>query len=313
VFARSGKRGPGLLIALVVVALAFGAGIGVGWGTGLIGEQLAAPETSPSPSASPSRTSTPDVSIPPLTPIDRDFDDADRAAGLVTLGIPSEGEGTFTVASTDGEPSEEAASVRWVRVEYEDGLVMNGATLSDFVIDALNDPRGWGARGRYEFVPTAGAPDIRIVIASPATTAATCLDPHAAASVGAAEDEASDDAEAAEPSATPSPSEPVEDVTCAERGLTVISAYDWAAGLAPFAEDRTSSRIFQVNHGVGHLLGEEEATCASGRAIIMVDQSQLPDGCEPNPWPWPDEPVPEPSPTPSATTASSLFRELTSR
>ena len=312
-FARSGKRGPGLLVALVVVALAFGAGIGVGWGTGLIGSQLATPAVSPSPSPSPSRTAAPDVSIPPLPPIDRELDDADREAGLVTLAVPVEGAGTFTVASSHGEPTAEAASVRWVRVEYEDGLTMDGSALSDFIIDALNDPRGWGARGRFEFVPTEGAPDLRIVVASPTTTAATCLDPHAAATVGAAEDDGEDASAPAETSASPSPSGPTEDVTCADRGLMVISAYDWAAGLAAFGDDRTSSRIFQINHGAGHLLGEDEATCASGRAIVMVDQSELPDDCDPNPWPWPDEPLPEPSPTPSASTASALFREHASR
>ena len=298
-FARRGTGGPGLRAVVLVILVAFAAGIAMGWGTGRIGEQLAAPEptVSPSPTASPS--STPVVSVPPVEPIERELDDADRRAGLTSLDVPEEGEGTFTIASTEGQPSGGAASVKWIRVEYEDGLAMNGRALNEFVLSVLNDPRGWGAKGRYEFVPTTGAPDIRIVIASPTTTAATCPEPHAAASIGA---EIEGDATPT-PAPTPDPTASAE-VTCAARGLMMISQYDWAAGLETFGDDRTASRAFQVNHGVGHLLGDEDVACESGRALIMTDQRELPEECEPNPWPWPDEPVPDPSasanPSPTA-------------
>ncbi|GIG55350.1 hypothetical protein Dac01nite_21020 [Demequina activiva] len=300
-FARRGTGGPGLRAVVLVILVAFVAGIAMGWGTGLIGEQLAAPAPSPSPSSTPTPSPTPDVSVPPVEPIDRQLDEADRLAGLTSLAVPEEGEGTFTVGSTDGEPSGDAASVKWVRVEYEDGLEMNGRALSQFVLAVLNDHRGWGARGRYEFVPTSGAPDMRIVVASPTTTAATCLNPHAPASIGAAVDEETT------PTPTPEPS-PSEAITCADRGLIMISHYDWAAGLDAYGEDRTGSRAFQVNHGVGHLLGDEDGVCASGRALIMTDQRDLAEECEPNPWPWPDEPAPEPSETPQPT-ASPAARE----
>lgn len=296
-FARSGTGGPGLRAAVLVILIAFVAGIAMGWGTGLIGEQLAAPEPSASPSASASPAATPEVSVPPMPPIDRELDDADRLAGLTSLDVPPEGEGTFSIASTDGVPTGDSASVRWVRVEYEDGLQMSGRELSQFVLNVLNDPRGWGARGRYEFVPTAGAPDIRVVVASPTTAAATCEDPHAASSIGALQDAAS--------TPTPEPS-PSEDVTCADRGLVMLSQYDWAAGLASYGEERTDSRAYQVNHGVGHLLGDEDVECTSGRALVMTDQRELAEDCEPNPWPSPDEPVPDPSASaqPSASPAA---------
>ena len=289
--------GPGLRAVLIVVLAAFAAGIAVGWGTGLIGEQLAAPASSPTPTPSPSASSDPEVSVPPLTPIDRELDEADALAGLNTLEVPLEAAGSFIPVSAEGTPSGDAGAIRWVRVEYEDGLDMSGRALSQFVLAALNDPRSWAARGRYEFVPTQGAPDIRIVIASPTTVAAACATPHAAARVGA------EDAPATpEPSPTPTPAaSPQEAQTCADRGLVMISLQDWAAGLPPYGDDRTGSRVYQVNHGVGHVLGDEDGVCASGRALIMTDQRELAEGCEPNPWPWPDEPVPAPSasPTPS--------------
>jgi hypothetical protein len=298
-FASRGTGGPRLRAVALVVVIAFAAGIAVGWGTGLVGAQLATPQSTPSASPSAEPSAVPDVSVEPVEPITRELDDADRLAGLTTLDVPLVADGTFTTVSTEGEPEGDTAAVRWVRIEYEDGLDMNGRALSQFVMSILNDPRGWGAHGRYEFVPTAGASDIRIVIASPTTVAASCPNPHVAA-LGAA----------AEPSGDPSP-EPTAtgDVSCADRGIVMLSQYDWAAGLESYAEDRTASRVYQVNHGVGHVLGDEDGICASGRALIMTDQENLSDDCEPNPWPWPDEPVPDPasSPAPSATPASRLM------
>lgn len=292
-FARRRTGGPSPKAVAIVVAAAFVGGIAVGWGTGLVGESLAAPEPTVSPTPSPDPSATPEISLPDLAPIDRELDEADRLAGLTRLEVPTTGAGTFTTVSSDGEATADAAAVKTVRIEFEDGLQLDGQALAEFVLAVLNDPRGWGARGRYEFVPTTGASDVRVVIASPVTTASTCLTPHAAASsVGTA-----DDAASAEPTVTASPAEAV---TCADRGLVMISGYDWAAGLDAYGTDTTGARAYLVNHGVGHLLGTADEVCESGRAPIMADQRELPEVCEPNPWPSPDEPLPEPSTTASA-------------
>ncbi len=301
-FARRGTGGPGLLAVLAVVLVAFLVGIGVGWGTGQLGSTLAAPEASPSASPSPSAEPELEVSLPPLEPITRELDDDDRLAGLVSLDVPTEGEGTFRTVTLDGVPSGEAAAVRWVRVEVEDGLDMDGSALATFVLAALNDPRGWGANGRYEFVPTAGASDIRVVIASPTTAATMCPNPHTAATVVGNDDDAS-----AEPEASPSPvTSATEDVPCTFRGIVAVSQYDWAAGLTSYGDDTTGARVYLVNHGVGHVLGNEDGVCASGRALIMTDQVDLSEDCEPNPWPWPDEPLPEPSPSATASNVATI-------
>ncbi|MFW7413699.1 DUF3152 domain-containing protein [Demequina sp. SO4-18] len=306
VFAGRGISLPGLGSIALVIVVAFAAGIGVGWGTGVVADRLAAPEPSPSPSPSATATPTADVSLPPLEPIDRERDDADRLAGVASLDVVRAGEQTFATVTVDGEPSGGGASVRWVRVEYEEGLGMNGGALGNFVLDTLNDPRGWGARGRFEFVPTGGAPDLRIVLASPATAALTCPDPHATAPAGALMDPSGSPDPAVDPTtaATSDPDSSAASTSCADQGLVMLDHYDWIAGLDAYGEDRTGARQYLVNHFVGHALGESETECTSGRALVTTDQSELPGECEPNPWTWPDEPVPTPSPSPDATSSA---------
>ncbi|MFW2513083.1 DUF3152 domain-containing protein [Demequina sp. SO4-13] len=303
VFAGRGISLPGLGSIALVVIVAFAAGIGVGWGTGLVADRLAVAEPSPVPSPSASATPTAEVSLPPLEPIERALDDADRLAGVASLDVVPEGERSFATVTVDGEPSGGGASVRWVRVEYEEGLGMSGQALGDFVLDTLNDPRGWGARGRFEFVPTGGAPDLRIVLASPATAAATCPDPHATAPAGALMDPSASPDPAVDPTtaATSDPESSAEAPSCADQGLVMLDHYEWIAGLAAYGDNRTGARQYLVNHFVGHALGESETQCTSGRALVTTDQSQLPGDCDPNPWTWPDEPVPAPNPSPDAT------------
>ncbi|WP_159449588.1 DUF3152 domain-containing protein [Demequina sp. NBRC 110057] len=295
-FAGRGITPKGGLVVAGIVVGAFALGIGVGWGTSLVGGELAAPAPSVTASPTASETATPEVSLDPMEPIDRELDEADAAAGLVSLEVPTQADGTFHTVNGDAQPTGDAKSVKWVRVETEDGLTLDGDALATFVIDTLNDPRGWGAKGLYEFVPTTGAPDVRIVVASPTTAAVRCPTPHVAARIGAVTD--------ATASASPSPTPEASAATsCADEGLVVVSLYDWAAGLDGYGDDRTGAREYLVNHGLGHVLGEEDVTCTSGRAPVMADQADLDDACDPNPWPSPDEPVgtDEPSADASAT------------
>lgn len=295
----------------IVVVIGFAAGLGVGWGSSEVADRLTAPDPVPSPTPSPTPTHDPDVVVPPMDPITRTRDAGDALAGILDLNVLEKGEQSFTVVTKDGEPSGEAASVRWVRVEYEDGLGMDGDALASFVLNTLNDPRGWGARGRYEFVPTEGASDIRIAITSPYTAALRCPEPHTPAHTGAIIDEeptntadaqAESTLNAPTAGATPSPTASAQEEPCAQRGVVMLSQYDWITGVAGFGEDRTAARQYLISHFVGHVLGEQDGICGSGLAQVMTDQVDLPQECEPNPWPWPDEPVAEAqtSPSPSA-------------
>lgn len=302
---------PSIWAIAIVVVVGFAAGIGVGWGTGLVADRLTAPEPTISPTPSPTPTVEQNVTVPPMEPITRERDAGDALAGINSLEIMDEGTEQYVTATQDAEPSGAAASVRSVRVEYEDGLAIDGEALSGFVMNTLNDPRGWGARGRYEFIPTEGASDLRVVLASPFTAAAACPDPHTAAGSGGALEEQTDttaDAGAESTTMSPSPGEPSPDPgatsqleSCADRGIVMVSQYDWVAGLAAYGEDRTAARQYLINHFTGHALGDSDGICGSGTAQIMTDQAQLPEECEANAWPWPDEPVGEPETSPSPT------------
>ncbi|MDN4478231.1 DUF3152 domain-containing protein [Demequina sp. SYSU T00039] len=281
-FAGRRIRRPRLWVSVVTVIAAFGLGIGAGYATGLVpglyARWTAAPEVSASPSASAS--ATPTVSVGPLAPIDRELDEADGLAGLISLVVPDEGNGTFsavpgTTAEVDG-----GGPVRYVRIDVEDGLDVATTAFRDFVMDTLNDPRGWGSEGRQQFVLTDGAADIRIVLASPVTAAGLCVPTDS--------DAAADADGATSPSSTA-------DLTCEAQGIVPLSLYDWAAGLSRYEDDRTGSRRYQLAHSVGYVLGDEAGTCTSGEASVMVVQETMPAECSVNPWPFPDAPVPEPS------------------
>ena len=282
---RIGRPGP--WVTVVAIAAAFALGIGAGWLTGLVPDLYARWNASPEPSVSPSpsASATPEVSVGPVEPITRELDDADTLAGLTTLAVPDRGDGTLSIVSGATPETEGGGPVRYVRVEFEGGLGVASAALATFVMDTLNDPRGWGSQGRQQFVRTDGAADVRIVLASPYTAATLCRP--------------TDVAPTAEPSSVPSAT-PSADLPCETQGIVPLSLYDWAAGLSRFGEERTSSRQYQLAHGAGYVLGEESATCESGRASVMVVQQTMSDQCTVNPWPFPDAPVPATSATPAA-------------
>jgi len=215
-----------------------------------------------------------------MDPVTRTIDEDDKAAGLRSLDFPVRGDGTFTTVPVANEVKPPTTGVvQYVRIDVENGLSMIDGTLATFVMSGITDAQGWGKDGSTTYIQTEGAPDIRIVFASPYTAAALCPAPHEPATLT--------------PDATPSPSpSPTGSSTgiaiqCASQGAIVVSVYDWIQGLVPFAEDRTDARIYLLNHGLGHVLGNADVACKKGVAAVMVDQRTLPEACTPNPWPFP--------------------------
>ncbi|MFP5359935.1 MAG: DUF3152 domain-containing protein [Actinomycetes bacterium] len=288
-FAGRGIALPGLAVTVVTVIVAFALGLGTGWLSGYVPDAYRAWREGPSPSPTPSVSASPevDVSLPPLEPITRELDEDDAAAGVVTTAVVTRGAGTFTSVPGVTAEVDDAGPVRYVRIDVEDGVTLDNVALVDYVMTTLNDPRGWGSAGRLQFVLTEGAADIRIVFASPHTVASRCPDPHIPATLsgGSATPEPS-------ASASPEPSgstTPAVSVPCAVQGIVPISVYDWTAGLATYGDNRSQSRVYLLNHGVGHVLGEPDVECESGRASVMLDQTQpLPEGCKVNQWPFRD-------------------------
>lgn len=163
-----------------------------------------------------------------------------------------------------------ASSGRTVRfsVEAETGIEADTAEFARTVAEVLSDSRGWQAMG-IRFVPVspgevaAGASvDIRVTLATPALTAALCA-PLKVAEV---------------------------QVSCWNRGRSVLNLQRWLRGAAAYANNLADYRVYLINHEVGHGLGHGHTRCAgAGRpAGIMVQQTLGLGGC--TAWPWPTHP-----------------------
>ena len=214
-------------------------------------ELRAAP--SPSPSATAHATpSTTITTIPGLTA-------ADQAAGLRSADIPQRGTGHLVVVP-GSLTAPGTGTVKRVRVEVEQGLAVDGADFADFVLDTLNDQRGWGHGGRMRFARTSGATDLRVVLASPRTSMDLCA-----------------------------PLRTKGTLSCGMNSTAVLTLYRWVRATPDYGDDRAGYRRYLVNHEVGHTLGHHHEKCA-GRgtlAPVMMQQTKGLKGCRPNSWPYP--------------------------
>ncbi len=293
-FAGRGIDLPGFRVTALVIAGAFGLGVLAGWATGLVpGIVRAEPSASPSPTPVASITSIAEPVLPPMPAITRVLNQADRDAGITTNDVKVKGDGTISAVPGIGNPDATAGDVRWVSVAVEDGVQADAEAFKAYVIATLNANRGWGTGQSVQFVPTDGVADYRIVLASPYTAAVLCPEPHLTRPAVAVADASPTPSPSATGSDSPSPEAVVDSPwSCEEDGVIVISSYDWTAGFVAFGTDYAGARQYTLNHHMGHLLGRDDVTCAGGRADVMVVQEEeLPEGCEVNPWPNPDATV----------------------
>lgn len=207
-------------------------------------------------------------SVPPTTPAGRGagrkssadgLTAADRGAGLRSAAVPESGAGPLlTVAGDARAPGD--GQVRSVRVQVEKGLDVDGATFARFVMATLNDDRSWGHGGRMTFARTDGPADIRVVLASPETSADLC-----------------------------SPLRTGGRLSCRNGNAAVITLYRWVKATQEYSGDRTGYRRYVINHEVGHVLGHGHEACpGKGKvAPVMMQQTKGLLGCRPNSWPFP--------------------------
>src|SRR5690606_19796722 len=142
-----------LKVTVLTILGAFVAGIAVAWITTLLPGWIAALNApAPDPDAHVTATPVPDpsVSVPPLEPIFRDLNEDDRRAGLTSLDYEYIGTGVFDVVPGVEEEDAGGPPTRWVSVSVEGGLAVDQELFAEFVMEALNDPRGWGAHGRLQ-------------------------------------------------------------------------------------------------------------------------------------------------------------------
>jgi hypothetical protein len=182
----------------------------------------------------------------------------DLLAGVATTQVVQSGTGRLVaVPGTVAAPGR--GRLLRVRVEVEEGIGADGPAFAEFVMNTLNDRRGWSHAGVWSFARTDGAADIRVILASPDLSARLCA-----------------------------PAQTHGTVSCGGQGRAVLTMYRWMTGTPDYGTDLTGYRHQVVNHEVGHVLGYSNAYCDPGHlAPVMVEQTNGLHGCLPNPWPFP--------------------------
>jgi hypothetical protein len=173
--------------------------------------------------------------------------------------IPAVGTGSFAVAAGEGAQLGSGRLIRYT-VEVEGGLPYAAAGIAWTVDATLADPRSWIGGGEYAFQRTGGDGDVRILLASPATTDQLCA-----------------------------PLRTRGEVSCRNGDLVVINARRWAYGIEAYGDDLATYRQYVVNHEMGHAIGFGHVGCPGpGEAApVMLQQTYGLQGCTPNPWPYP--------------------------
>lgn len=158
---------------------------------------------------------------------------------------------TDVVAATGEVPD---GAVR-LRVEVERGLAIDSDCFAAEVIEILNDERGWGVN----FALVDGDDfDLRLVLASPATTDALCY-----------------------------PSKTNGIYSCRSGNRVTINVMRWESATDDYAEDLSTYRQYLINHEVGHFLGRGHVSCpGTGEpAPVMMQQTKGLGECSANGWP----------------------------
>lgn len=132
----------------------------------------------------------------------------------------------------------------------------------------FGDPRGWTLGGaiRFEEAGDDEAPDFVLALAVPDEIAAVSDE-----CVYWATGEA--------------------DASCTAGGLVMINDVRWQDGAINDPYPLDEFRQQELNHELGHWLGEDHWTCAGGLAPVNQQQFRHLDGCRPNAWPLPWERV----------------------
>ncbi len=152
----------------------------------------------------------------------------------------------------------DSGPLRTYMVGVEEGIDLDPDAFAAIVDEILGDERSWTSvlDVRLQRVPS--SPQVRVVIATPATVDRLCA---------------------------PLPTRG--EVSCMRNGRVVLNLKRWTQGAATWGDDVSGYRTYLVNHEFGHFLGRKHVDCpgAGLPAPVMVQQSISLQGCLPNAWP----------------------------
>jgi hypothetical protein len=144
-------------------------------------------------------------------------------------------------------------------IEVEEGLGIDPTCFADEVVRVLSDSRSWAGDGSLSLQRVdSGLVDIRVTIASPATTDSYCL-----------------------------PMETNGIYSCWNGERAMINVWRWEHATDEFDGDLLEYRTYVINHEVGHGLGRNHRLCPGegSPAPVMQQQTIALNGCAPNGWP----------------------------
>lgn len=152
----------------------------------------------------------------------------------------------------------ESGPIRTYMVGVEEGIDLDPNAIAAIVDGILGDERSWTSVLEVRVQRVSASPNVRIVIATPATVDRLCA---------------------------PLPTRG--EVSCFQNGRAVLNLKRWTQGAATWGSDVSGYRGYLVNHEFGHFLGRRHVSCtgAGNPAPVMVQQTISLGGCTTNAWP----------------------------